>query len=258
MQMSELSVRRPVFAMVVSLLLAAIGLIAASRLSIREFPNVESPTVSVSFRYRGAAADVVETKITRVVENELAGIEGLDKLTSTSEEERAQIRLEFGAGMDIEAAANDVRDRISRVQARLPLESEAPQISKVDVRSDSVLILSLKSERLPTIELSDYASRYIVDRIAVVPGVASAQLLGAQKLAMRVWIDRRALAARGLTVQDIEAALRREDVQLPAGRLESRQREFTLRTDTGISTPDDFADLVNSASPWPWPFCFHA
>jgi len=244
MLISELSVRRPVFAVVVSMLLAVIGLIAAMQLPVREYPNVDSPTVSVSVRYRGASADVVETKITRVVENELAGIEGLDKLSSISEDERAQIRLEFATGIDIESAANDVRDRISRVQSRLPLEAEAPQISKVDTRADQVVIISLKSDSRNPSELTDYANRYIVDRLAVVPGVAQVQLLGAQKFAMRVWLDRRALAARGLTVQDIEMALRSENVELPAGRIESELREFTLRTNTGMRTENDFRNLV--------------
>ena len=244
MMISDIAVRRPVFAAVISLLLTALGLMAANRLPIREYPNVESPQVSVSINYRGASADVVETKITRVIENQLAGIEGLDKLESSSEDERSSINLEFTVGTDIEAAANDVRDRISRVQSSLPTEADTPQISKVDVRNDSVISLSLTSKTLNTGELTDYATRYIVDRITVVPGVATVQIFGAQKFSMRIWLDRRALAARQLTVQDIENALRKENVELPAGRLESAQREFTIRTDTGMRTEDDFRQLV--------------
>jgi multidrug efflux pump len=244
MILSDISVRRPVFAMVFSLLLLILGLMAATRLSIREYPNVESPNVSVSVRYRGASADVVETKITRAIENQLAGIEGLEKLTSSSEDERSSINLEFTPSTDIEAAANDVRDRMSRVQASLPQEADSPQISKVDLRNDQLVSISLQSQKRPMSELTDYAKRYIVDRFSVVPGVGTVQLRGDQVIAMRIWLDRRALAGRGMTVQDIESALRTENIELPAGRLESSQREFTLRTNTGMTREEDFRALV--------------
>jgi multidrug efflux pump len=244
MLISDISVRRPVFAIVVSLLLTIIGLMAAARLAIREYPNVESPQVSVSITYRGASANVVETKITRTVENQLAGVEGLEKLQSSSQDGRARINLEFSVDTDIEAAANDVRDRVARVAPNLPLEADPPQVSKVDVRNDNLLVVSLVSDVRTPAELTDYASRYIVDRLTVVPGVAAIQIFGEQKFSMRLWLDRRALAARQLTVQDVENALRKENVELPAGRLESTQREFTLRTDTGMRTEDDFRQLV--------------
>ncbi len=244
MLLSDISVRRPVFAVVISLLLTILGLMAAARLPIREYPKIESPQVSVNISYRGASADVVETKITRTVENQLAGIEGLEKLESSSEDERSRISMEFSVSTDIEAAANDVRDRISRIQGNLPVEADPPQISKVDARADNVMTLSINSNTRSTGELTDYATRYIVDRLTVVPGVATVQLFGAQKFSMRIWLDRRALAARQLTVQDIETALRKENVELPAGRLESQQREFTLRTDTGMRSEEDFRQLV--------------
>ncbi len=244
MRIADISVRRPVFAAVISLLLIVIGVMAAMRLPIREYPNVESPQISVSINYRGASADVVETKITRTIENQLAGIEGLEKLESSSEDERARLSLEFTVDTDIEAAANDVRDRISRVQSSLPVEADPPQITKVDLRNDHVISMSLTSDSLNTGELTDYATRYIVDRLTVVPGVATVALYGSQKFAMRIWLDRRALAARQLTVQDIENSLRKENVELPAGRLESEQREFTLRTDTGMRSEEDFRQLV--------------
>jgi multidrug efflux pump len=230
--------------MVASMLLTMLGLMAAMRLSIREFPNIESPQVSVGVSYRGASAAVIETKITRVIENQLAGIEGLDKLTSSSQDERSRINLEFSLDTDIESAANDVRDRISRLQAGLPPEADPPQISKVDSGQDQVVSYSMTSSQRSLGELSDYANRYIVNRLSVVPGVATVQLNGEQAPAMRIWLDRRAMAARLLTVQDIESALRTENVELPAGRLESQQREFTLRTETGMRGEDDFANLV--------------
>ena len=244
MILTDISVRRPVFAMVASMLLTMLGLMSAARLSIREFPNIESPQVSVSVGYRGASAAVIETKITRVIEDQLAGIEGLDKLTSSSKDERSQINLEFSLDKNIESAANDVRDRISRLQSSLPPEADPPQISKVDSNQDSVVQYSLRSDSRSLAELSDYANRYILNRLSVVPGVATAQLQGEQAPAMRIWLDRRALAARQLTVQDVESVLRNENVELPAGRLESQQREFTLRTETGMRGEDDFANLV--------------
>jgi multidrug efflux pump len=244
MILSELSVRRPVFAMVLSLLLVIIGLMAADRLPVREYPDISAPIVSVETFYRGATAAVVEAKITQIVENQVAGLEGVEKITSSSAEERSRITIEFGLGRDIESAANDVRDRVSRVQASLPDEAEPPQISKVDANSDAVMAIDLSSNQRSILELNDYADRYLIDRFLVVNGVAMTRVMGERRYAMRIWLDRQALAGRSLTVQDIENALRRENLQLPAGRIESLNREFTLRTDTGFNTEDDFRQLV--------------
>ncbi len=244
MILSELSVRRPVFAMVLSLLLVIIGLMAADRLPVREYPDISAPIVSVDTFYRGATAGVVESKITQIIENQVAGLEGIEKITSSSAEERSRITIEFGLNRDIESAANDVRDRVSRVQASLPDEADPPQISKVDANSDSVLSIDLSSDQRSILDLNDYAERYLVDRFLVVEGVAMARVLGERRYAMRIWLDRQALAGRHLAVQDIEAALRRENLQLPAGRIESLNREFTLRTDTGFYTEEDFRQLV--------------
>lgn len=244
MILSELSVRRPVFAMVLSLLLVIIGFMAADRLPIREYPDISAPIVSVDTFYRGATAAVVEAKITQIVENQVAGLEGVEKITSSSAEERSRITIEFGLSRDIESAANDVRDRVSRVQAALPDEADPPQITKVDANSDSVMAIDLSSDQRSILELNDYADRYLIDRFLVVNGVAMTRVMGERRYAMRIWLDRQALAGRKLTVQDIEAALRRENLQLPAGRIESLNREFTLRTDTGFNTEGDFRQLV--------------
>ena len=244
MILSEISVRRPVFAMVVSLLLTIIGLMALSRLTVRETPNVQPPVVSIDTVYRGASAAVVESKITQLVENQIAGLEGVETLRSSSFDERSRITIEFSLDRDIEAAANDVRDRVSRVVQALPDEAEQPQVSKVDTSSEPVMWLALTSETRTPLELTDYADRYLVDRLSVVPGVATIRVGGERRYAMRVWLDRKALAARQLTVQDIEDSLRQENVELPAGRIESLEREFTLRTDTGMRTADDFRQLV--------------
>jgi multidrug efflux pump len=244
MKISEISVKRPVFATVVSLLLVILGLLAFSRLSVRELPEVESPVVSIETTYRGAAADVVETKITQIIEDRVSGIEGVTKITSQSVDGRSSINLEFIPERDVDEAANDVRDRVSRVASNLPPEADPPEIGKVDFNAEPVIWLNLSSSTLDVLELTDYAERVIAERLGVLPGVARVRFGGARRYAMRVWIDREALAARQLTVTDIENALRRENVQLPAGRLESAQRELTLRTETGLNTENDFRDLV--------------
>ncbi len=244
MMISDLSIRRPVFATVLSLLLLILGIMAALRLSVREYPDVSQPVVNIGVSYRGANSAVIETRITQVLENEIAGIEGIDKLTSVSRDEQSQLNIEFTQGRDIESAANDVRDRVSRVQARLPDEADPPQISKVDSGADPVLFMVLSSSRRNALELTDYAERYLVDRFAAVPGVASVFMNGSRRYAMRVWLDRGAMAARQVAITDIESALRAENVELPAGRIESEQREFTLRTETAMRSEDDFRNLV--------------
>ena len=243
MNISELCIRRPVFATVLSMLLVLFGLVALQRLSVREYPDISRPVVSITTIYRGASAAVVENKITQVIEDRIAGIEGILKLESDSEDERSSIRIEFDVERDIDAAANDVRDRISRVMAQLPPEADPPQVTKADASAESVMFLSFNSDKMTELEVTDYAERYIVDRLSTIPGVARAGLSGGRRAAMRIWIDRQALAARALTVGDIENALRRENVQLPAGRLESRTREFSLRTEVGLDTEQDFRNL---------------
>jgi len=243
-KLSEVSVKRPVFATVVSLLLVILGLLAYTRLAVRELPEVEAPVVSIETNYRGAAADVVETKITQAIEDRVSGLEGITKITSQSIDGRSSINLEFVPERDVDEAANDVRDRVSRVADDLPPEADPPDIGKVDFNAEPVIWLNLSSSTLDVLELTDYAERTIAERLGVLPGVARVRLGGARRYAMRVWIDREALAARQLTVADIENALRRENVQLPAGRLESSQRELTLRTETGLDTEQDFRELV--------------
>src|SRR5512139_670413 len=244
MRISEVSVKRPVFAAVISLMLVILGVLAASRLPIRELPDVEAPIVSVDTNYLGASADVVETKITQVIEERVAGLEGITKITSQSTDGRSSINIEFDPGRDIDEAANDVRDRVARVVNNLPLEADPPEVGKVDFNAEPIIWLALSSDTMNVLELTDYAERELVDRFSVLPGVARVRVIGARRYAMRVWVDREALAARQLTVADIESALRRENVQLPAGRLESSQRELTLRTETGLNTENDFRELM--------------
>ncbi len=244
MIISDISVRRPVFATVLSLLLVIVGLMATLRLSVREYPDISRPVVSVSVFYRGASANVIESRITRVLEDQIAGIEGVAKLTSSSQDEFSRINVEFSLDRDLDAAANDVREAISRVTSRLPDEAEAPQIAKVDDAAEPIIYVNFSSTARNALELTDYVERYVTDRFSSLPGVASVRVAGGSRYSMRVWLDREALAARQLTVNDIESALRRENVELPAGRIESREREFSLRTRTSMETVEDFRELV--------------
>ena len=244
MRISEISIRRPVFATVISLLLIIFGLVALNRLSVREYPDIERPVVSITTTYRGAAAPVIENKVTQVIEDRIAGLEGIEKIQSRSLDERSVINVEFSADRNVDSAANDIRDRVSRVASALPDEADPPEIAKADSGADPVMFLNFNSDSMSILELTDYAERYIVDQLSTVPGVARVSVNGGRRYSMRIWIDRVALAGRRLAVSDIENALRSENVQLPAGRLESRSREFTLRTEVGLDTENDFKNLV--------------
>ena len=244
MIISEISVRRPVFAAVISLVLIIVGLLARNELPVREYPDMDPPIISIDTQYRGASAEIIERRVTQVIEDEIAGIAGVQKLTSTSRDEWSQITVEFDVDRDVDGAANDIRERISRVLGRLPEEAETPRVTKQDAGMDATMYVDMSSQARSLMDLTDYADRNLVDRLSVIDGVATIRLSGARSLAMRIWLDREAMAARGLTVQDIEDTLRRENVELPAGRIESTEREFTLRTDTGLHRPADFENLV--------------
>ena len=244
MQLSDLSIRRPVLATVASLLLIVLGLMAFRQLTVRELPAIDPPVVSVQVNYDGASAAVVETRITQIVEDALAGIEGIQTIESRSANGRSDVTVEFSLSRDIEAAANDVRDGVSRVFDRLPPEADPPEIEKVESDADVIIWLNLNSESLDTLELSDYAERYVVDRLSSIDGVAQVRVGGQQRYAMRIWLDRVALAARGLTVNDIDRALRAENIELPAGEIESASRDFTLRVQRAYQSEHDFAAMV--------------
>ncbi len=244
MLLTDVSIKRPVLASVISLLLVAFGILSYQRLPLREYPDIDPPVVSIETIYRGAAATVVETRITEPLEQSIAGIEGIDSISSSSADGRSNIDIEFRPGRDVDAAANDVRDRVSRVLDELPIEADPPVIRKVDSNDDVVLWLNLAGQDRSIPELTDYAERYLVDRFSVIDGVADVRVGGAQTWSMRVWIDREALAARGLTAADIESALRAENVELPAGSIESQQRQFTVRLSRNFRTPEDFSRLV--------------
>ena len=244
MTISDLSIRRPVFATVLSLLLVILGLMAALRLPIREYPDVTRPVVGVSTFYRGANSAVIESRVTQALEDEIAGIEGVEKLTSSSRDEFSRITVEFSIDRDLDAAANDVRERVSRAAGRLPPEVDPPQVTKVDEGMEAVMYVNVASTTRDVLQLNDYVERFLLDSFGAIPGVAAVRNGGGGRYAMRVWLDREALAARQLTVTDVENALRRENVELPAGRIESKEREFTLRTDTSLANEEDFRNLV--------------
>ena len=243
MKLSDVSIKRPVFAIVISLLLVVLGLMSFTRLTLRELPNIDPPIVSVEVTYPGASAAVVETRVTQILEDALSGIEGINTIQSSSRNGRADVTIEFNLTRDIEAAANDVRDRISRVMDRLPDEADPPQVAKVEADADVIIWLNMRSTAMDTMELTDYAERYVVDRLSALDGVARVQLGGSQRYAMRIWLDRDAMAARGIVASDIEAALRNENVELPAGRIESESRDFTLRVERGYRQPEQFAQI---------------
>lgn len=243
MVISDLSIRRPVLATVISLLLIVLGALAFTQLPLRELPNIDPPVVSVTTVYTGASASVVETRITQILEDAVSGIEGVDLLQSSSSDGRSSITIEFTQQRDIENAANDVRDAVSRVLSKLPLDVQSPQIAKVEADADAIMWLNLTSPKMDTLALTDYADRYLVDRLANIDGVAQVQLGGGQSYAMRIWLNAAAIAARGLTVSDVEAALRRENVELPGGSIESTDRDFTVRVERGFRNAEQFAQL---------------
>ena len=244
MLLSDISVKRPVFATVLSLLLVALGTMAFLRLPLRELPNIDPPVVSVETNYRGAPAAVVESRITQVLEDAVAGIQGIELIQSSSSNGRSSLTLEFSLDREIESSANDVRDAVSRTVAQLPTEADAPQVAKVDGDADIMIWLNLASTGMDALQLTDYTERFLLDRFATVDGVARVTLAGAQRYAMRIWLKREALAARGLTVSDVSNALRRENVELPAGRIESAERDFTVRIPRSYQSAQDFSELV--------------
>ena len=247
MRLSDISVQRPVLAMVIAALIIAFGLLALNRLPLQEYPTIDPPVVTIDTRYPGASASVVETRITQVLEDRIAGVEGIELITSQSEDGRSQIEIEFGIDMDINAAANDIRDRISGALRNLPDDADNPEVTKADSSEEVVVWLSLSGNDYSITELTDYANRFLVDSLSVQPGVARVRVGGGSDYAMRVWLDRNALAARGLTVSDIEDALRAENVELPAGSLESKDRQFIVRLPRSFASAEDFQRLALSS-----------
>jgi multidrug efflux pump len=243
MTLSDLSVRRPVFAAVAAIILCVVGLASFTALPVRELPSVDPPVVSVQTNYRGASAEVVEERITQVIERQVAGIQGIDRVTSQSRDGNSRINVAFTLDRNLDEAANDVRDAVSRVTAQLPEQADPPQIAKANADSSPIMFISMVSTTMNRLQLSDYANRYLIERFSTVPGVAQVFLGGQQLYSMRIWLDPNAMAARGITVDDVETALRSQNLELPAGALEAQSKDFTIRVARGYSTPDEFARM---------------
>jgi len=244
MLLSDLAVRRPVMALVGSALIVAFGLLAFDRLPLREYPDIDPPIITVQTEYPGASAAVVENKITELIENRLAGIEGIKTMSSASLDGQSNVTLEFDLTRDIDAAANDVRDRISGVLDNLPDEARPPETRKSNSDEQVIFWSHLVGENMTSLELTDYARRYLEDRFSVLDGVARVRIGGGEIYSMRIWLDRNALVARGLTVADVEDALRAQNIELPAGTIKSAQRDFIVRIDRSYQTAEDFRELV--------------
>ncbi|MBT9513667.1 MAG: efflux RND transporter permease subunit [Acidovorax sp.] len=244
MQLAEISIRRPVFATVLSLLVLLIGAVSFTRLSVREYPKIDEPVVTVSVRYAGASAEVIESQVTKPLEDSIAGIDAVDVITSISRAEQSQISVRFRLEKDADNAAAEVRDRTARVRNRLPLAVDEPVIAKVEADASPVMWLAFSSDTRSPLEINDLINRIVKPRLQTVTGVADVPIYGERKYAMRVWLDPERLAGYRLTTQDVEDAIRRNNLELPAGRIESQQREFSVTSQTDLKTPAQFSSIV--------------
>lgn len=244
MQLAEISIRRPVFATVLSLLVLLIGAVSFTRLSVREYPKIDEPVVTVSVRYAGASAEVIESQVTKPLEDSIAGIDAVDVITSISRAEQSQISVRFRLEKDADNAAAEVRDRTARVRNRLPTAVDEPVIAKVEADASPVMWLAFSSDTRSPLEINDLINRIVKPRLQTVTGVADVPIYGERKYAMRVWLDPERMAGYRLTTQDVEDAIRRNNLELPAGRIESQQREFSVTSQTDLKTPAQFSNVV--------------
>lgn len=244
MQLPEIAIRRPVFATVLSLLVLLVGLVSFTRLAVREYPKIDEPVVTVTTRYPGASAEVIESQVTKPLEDSIAGIDAVDVLTSISRAEQSQISVRFRLEKDADAAAAEVRDRTSRVRNKLPQQIDEPVIAKVEADAFPVIWLAFTSDTLTPLQINDLVNRVVKPRLQTVTGVADVRIFGERKYAMRVWLDPEKLAGYRLSTQDVEDAIRRSNLELPAGRIESQQREFSVTSQTDLVRPEQFGNIV--------------
>src|SRR5690554_2787196 len=244
MLLSDTCIRRPVFATVLSLLIVLVGLISYDRLTVREYPAIDEPVVSVSTTYTGASPEVIESQVTKPLEDQLAGIEGVNVMTSRSRFERSHINNKFHLDRSPEAAAAEVRDKVSRARRFLPDEVDEPIINKVEADSTPIIYIGVEMGDYSAIQASDYINRYIKTRLSVLPGAAEVRVFGERLPAMRINVDRARMAGLQLTVQDIENALRQQNVLIPAGRIESQLREFLVVSSTDLQTVEQFQNII--------------
>ncbi len=244
MVLSEISIKRPVFATVMSLLLMLVGVIAYDRLSVREYPNIDVPTVSVVTTYTGANASIIESQVTNVLEDSLSGIEGIDFMTSSSSTGKSQITINFKLDRDADNAASDVRDRVGRVRGRLPADIDEPIVAKVEANAQPIMYLAFSSPNHSPLEMTDFADRLVKDRLQTAPGVAEVRIFGERRYAMRIWLDKARMAAFGVTTTDISNAIRSQNLEVPSGTIKSENREFTLLAQTDLQTPEEFEQVI--------------
>ena len=244
MHVSELTVKRPVLASVISLFLVLIGIISYDKLTIREYPDIDKPVITVSTIYRGASAEIMERDVTQVLEDSISGISDIKEIKSDSKNEFSSIKIEFNLNRDMDSAANDVREKVSRVSSLLPKESNQPRVSKSDTDARAVMWIGFSSNQLSAIELNDYLDRNIIDRLSILPGVASITIGGERKYAIRVWLDPDKMSSRNITVTDILRAINSENIEKPAGRLDSNTRELELQMTSKLSDVSEFENIV--------------
>ena len=243
MVLSDVCIRRPVFATVLSLVIVLLGLVSYSRLQVREYPKIDEPVVTVTTTYVGASSEIIESQVTKPLEDSIAGIEGVDVLTSISRPERSQITVRFRLDRDPDGAAADVRDRVARVRG-LPQEIDPPVIAKVEADANPIIWLAFSSTTLSPLEVTDVANRFVKPRLQTLPGAADVRIFGERRFAMRIWLDPDRLAAFRLTPLDVEDALRGQNVEVPAGRIESLQREFTVVSQSDLQRVQEFENVV--------------
>ncbi|MGB4204077.1 MAG: efflux RND transporter permease subunit [Bacteroidales bacterium] len=244
MSLSSISIQRPVLATVMSIVIVIFGLIGLTFLGVREYPSVDPPIINISTSYVGANADVIESQITEPLEESINGIAGIRSLTSISRDGRSGIRVEFNLGVDLEAAANDVRDRVSRVIWRLPPDIDPPVVSKADADASPIVLLNIASDSRSLLEITDITERVFKERFQTIDGVSQVSIWGAKNYSMRLWMDPLRLAAYGLTPLDVRNALQRENIELPSGRIEGSTTELTVRTLSRLETPEEFGNLI--------------
>src|SRR5690606_28198014 len=244
MRLSQICIERPVLAPVLSLVIMLFGAISLGRLANRELPDVDPPVVSVTTVLPGAAAEVVETSVTQPLEDQLIAIEGVKHLTSLSREQVSTITVEFHLDRDVDVAANDVRDRVARARDELPDDAEEPVVAKRDADASPIMWLALYGDDYSQIQISTIAETQVQDRLAKLPGVSEVLIAGEKRFSMRIWIDNSRLTAHGLTIADVQTALARENVDLPSGRIEGVDREFTIRTLGELKTPEEYEALA--------------
>lgn len=249
MRISEICVQRPVFATVLSLVILLIGAVSYSRLTVREYPKIDEPVVTVQTRYPGASSEIIESQVTKILEDSIAGIEGVDVLTSISRAEDSQITVRFRLEIEPDAAASDVRDRVSRVRGKLPTGVEESVVAKVEADANPILWLIFSSDTRNALEISDIINRFVRPKLQTMPGAADVRIFGERKYAMRIWLDPDRLTSYKLTVQDVEDALRRQNVEIPSGRIESVQREFTVTSTTGLEKASQFEQIIVKQGP---------